>query len=509
MFACLFVPDFPVQAVLRAEPHERGHLMSGSPIIIVDGPASMPRAFAINEKARLAGIQIGMTKLQIESCGKAIVRKRSLELEQAAQAALLDCAYCFSPLIESTVPGIAILDLAGTEKLFGPAQQIAHQISNHSQGLGLKLQVGIAANPDSALHAAKGFEGISIIPSGEEAARLASLPVDVLSPGPEVLEVLDSWGIHTFKALASLPPVPLVQRLGQEGLRLQKLARGEMKRMLLPVEDSSEFGESFEFEDPIETIESLSFVLNRLLQHLCARLSSRALATNELHLKLELEARQIASENTKEAYERSWKLPLPTSNANMLFRLVSLDLTTTIFSAPISKLRLEALPIKPRFTQEGIFAAASLEAEKLELTLARIRGIVGGTDENGIPRVGCPAVLDSHQADSFQVTATPSLVNSCSNDFGPIIALRIFRPPLHTAVEVREEKPVSVVVKKRRLPVIAASGPWHTSGNWWSRSVAWARDEWDVALKTREGIGIYRIYLDCLTKAWFLEGRFD
>ncbi len=509
MFACLFVPDFPVQSVLRAEPEERRHILNASPVVVLDGPASLQRAFALNQQARMAGIQIGMTKLQVESCGKATVRRRSLQQEESAQAALLDCAHSFSPFVESTAPGIAAIDLAGTEKLFGPPQKIAREIAARGEALGLELHVGIAANPDSACHAAKGFQGSTIIPSGEEAQRLASLPLDVLSPPPELLEVLDSWGIHTFKALAMLPPVPLVQRLGQEGLRLQKLARGDMKRTLVPVEPSPEFVESFEFEDPIETVESLSFVLNRLLQNLCARLSSRALATNELHLGLELEARQITTENANETYQRSWKLPIPTSNAHMLFRLACLDLHSTTFSAPVSKVWLRVLPVKPRFTQEGMFASASLESEKLEITLARIRGIVGNTDENGISRVGTPIVLDSHKPDSFAVTAAPQGADCCSGNGSPVIALRIFRPPILAAVEVREEKPVSVLLKRRRLPVIAASGPWHTSGEWWSKSAAWARDEWDVALKTKEGTGIYRIYFDRTNNGWFVEGRFD
>jgi len=57
--------------------------------------------------------------------------------------------------------------------------------------------------------------------------------------------------------------------------------------------------------------------------------------------------------------------------------------------------------------------------------------------------------------------------------------------------------------------VLAASGPWSSSGNWWNKTAAWAREEWDVALKTFEGVGYYRIYLDRIRKQWFVEGVFD
>ncbi len=57
-----------------------------------------------------------------------------------------------------------------------------------------------------------------------------------------------------------------------------------------------------ELEFPVETIESLSFVLNRLLEQLCARLEARALAVQELRLRLQLE-RQIADEDSTAVQE--------------------------------------------------------------------------------------------------------------------------------------------------------------------------------------------------------------
>src|SRR5215468_127529 len=229
MFACMFAPDFPVQAALRLEPEETREVLKQSPIAILDGPASLPRVMATNAPARLAGIEMNMTKLQAETCGRIWLRKRSSANENAAQAALLDCAVSFSPRVESTAPGTVILDLAGTEKLFGSMHALAQKIALHAAGFGFEVNVAIAANPDTAFYAARGFTGITIITAGEEAERLASLPVDVLSASPEMLGILDSWGIRNFHALTLLPPVPLVERLGQTGLHLQKIARCETR----------------------------------------------------------------------------------------------------------------------------------------------------------------------------------------------------------------------------------------------------------------------------------------
>jgi hypothetical protein len=84
-----------------------------------------------------------------------------------------------------------------------------------------------------------------------------------------------------------------------------------------------------------------------------------------------------------------------------------------------------------------------------------------------------------------------------------------FRPALETSVELTGEAPHSVRLWKKHRRVLAASGPWSSSGNWWNKTTAWAREEWDVALKTFEGVGYYRIHLDRIRKQWFVEGVFD
>jgi protein ImuB len=450
-----------------------------------------------------------MTKLQVETCNGVLLRKRSPAYEESAQEALLDCAAKFSPRVESTCPGTVILDLTGTTKLFGSLERMSCKIAVLARQLGFRLRIAIASNPDTALHAARGFEGITIIPAGDEANRLASLDVRQLSSTPEVLEVLDGWGIHTFRSLAILPPIALVERIGQEGLRLQELAQGRTNRPLLPVEPEPDFVESYEFDDPVETLESLAFVLNRLLQQVCARLISHSRATNELRLTLDLEVRQMQNGHENEHYRHEWKLPVPTQDRNMLFALVRLDLERQTFSAPIKRLTIEAISVKPRIAQGNLFAPPSPEAEKLEITLSRIRGVVGSNDAEGINCVGSPAILDTHRPNAFTVQSFSSVAETRSIFVVvPALALRVFRPSLETFVELTGKTPHFIRLWKRLRRVLAASGPWCSSGNWWDGTV-WSHEEWDVAVKTFEGIGYYRIYLDRLKQQWFVAGVFD
>src|SRR6202158_1201165 len=286
-FACIFVLDVPVEALLRAEPDWRAQAVD-----VLEGKAPLQTVFALNEQARHAGVSTGMTKLQVEACSDLVLRPRSLLQEAAAHAALLDCAQSFSPRVEDAGCDTVLLDLAGLEPLFGPLPKIAREVARRASELGLEANVAVASNPDTAALAAHGFSGVIVIPPGKEAEQLGNLPLEVLFTGShdlQTLEILQRWGIRNLRALAVLPEIALSERLGQEGIHLQQLARGCSSRTLVPVEPPLVFEEAIELEYPLVLLEPLAFLLARLLDQLCARLGARALATQELNLDLTLE----------------------------------------------------------------------------------------------------------------------------------------------------------------------------------------------------------------------------
>src|SRR4051794_40818099 len=248
LFGCIYAPDFAVQAALRRNP---ASFLSRAAAVL-DGPESLLKVIACNEQARSAGVAIGMTKLQAESCGEVLLENRNREQEDAAQATLLDFGYRFSPRLESTAPGTLILDLAGSSRLLGPPENIGTSLLQSAQAHGFVVHIGIAANADAALHAARGFSSLTVIPPGKEASVLGCLPIKVLHPPEEINDVLVHWGINDFQSLASLPEVPLTERLGQEGLHLQRLARGETQRELVPAEPPLTFRESMELEERVD-----------------------------------------------------------------------------------------------------------------------------------------------------------------------------------------------------------------------------------------------------------------
>ncbi len=577
-FACLFVPAFPVAAVVRAEPDLRELAVA-----VVEGAPPQLIVAASNAKARAAGVEAGMTELEaLGHLPPLTVRRRSPKLEAAAQAALLWLAQSVSPRIEATAADTVVLDLSGLDRLLGPPARLAQRVAT----LDLEANIGVAANPDAALHAARGFAGITVIPEGREAECLGGLPLEVLlyplaKDGPaeggratqdratQILETLDRWGVRTFRALAALPDVAVAERLGEEGLRLQKLAQGAGSRVLRPAQEDLQFEETLELESAVENLEPLAFVLSRLLEQLCSRLKAHARAAQELRVTLDLDSprrhgdtetigpsgdRVIGSLNSSvspclrgeiNVHERTLRLPVPLADTRVLLKLLHLDLASHPPPAPVVKITLRAEAARPRVRQNGLFLPLAPQPEKLEPVLARLAAA-------GAENVGAPQLLDTHRPGAFRMTRfepdTRDLIPATSvpprlrdeiQARAPLLALRLFRPPRAARVETRDGRPRRVACDGIRGAVVWLAGPWRSSGDWWqqpaehpsanpapaspepadgaSGAAPWAREEWDVALQADDameeegshGLVLYRIFRDLIRGKWFVEGEYD
>ncbi|MFN7924679.1 MAG: hypothetical protein U0Q16_31545 [Bryobacteraceae bacterium] len=393
----------------------------------------------------------------------------------------------FSPLVEEIDPSTVVMEIKGMERLLGSPQKIANVIAARA---GPRANVAVASNRNAAVHAARGYEGIVVIPPGEEAARLGGLPVSVLDTSEDIRETLALWGIHTLRDLAALPIEGLSERFGAEGVRLHRLSRGQASAPLEPERDKLVFEESMELEHAIDLLEPLSFVLSRQLHQLCDRLARHGLSALELRLTLRLENRAV--------HDREIRLPAPMRNPILFLKLLTLELEARPPIAPIVAVSLAMQPATPRPLQEGLFLPPSPEPEKLELTLKRIAAIVG--QEN----VGSPELIDTHRPGAFRMAA--ALAAETDLAITPAtLAFRVFRPAVMAKVTPQDGPPEQVWSQRVQGRVLMRAGPWRTSGDWWTEH-PWARDDWDLSLS--DG-GLYRLYREFFSGRWFLEGRYD
>jgi protein ImuB len=451
---------------------------------------------------------------------------------------LVECAGYFSPFIEETAEDTVVFDIRGLNLIYGTPEQIACAIERR---MGLKANLAIATNPDAAIHAARGIAGITVIAPGREAEALAPLPLYLLGGWSEFARTLDTWGIRTFGEFAALPPLGIAARLGEEGIAMQRLACGQGDRLLQLSKEPLEFFEEFEPESTLDLLEPLLLLLGRMLNDQCARLRAHSLAVNEIRLRLKLERAPD--------HAVTLCLPVPMLDAQVFLKLLQLELDARPPQAPVERIRLDLKPVEPRTTQHGLFLPASPEPEKLEITLARIRALVGAAN------LGTPELVDTHRPDSFRLThlrisqtplvragipaasqtplvragiptisqtplvragipERPVRVIACPTSFQKPaciqkLTLRRFRPPQHAQVwRGTDGRPSRISFSKGDGRVIACAGPWRTSGDWWTAE-PWDREEWDVEITSATAGGVLRVHRDCRRGEWFVEGSYD
>ena len=513
LYLCLHLRDFAAQALagsLAASPAQP----RPPAVAVLSGDPPLERVFALNQQARQLGLAPGMSRLQAESFPLLVLR-RDRRLEDISFARLTRCAQRFSPRMETIAsPGeescgaTLVLDVSGSERLLGSAPQIAASLHRAASALecAARYEASVAASHNAcvALLAARGIPGVTAIAAGCEAETLAPLPLGVLEPDAVQAQTLAAWGIHTLGQLAALPTQALAARLGQSGLRLQAQARGEYNHLLLPAQEPADavLYEAMELEHPVELLEPLLFLLSHMLEQVLQRAAQRALAIAAVETCLMLDGNALdsnapgnaANHAVRPEHRRTVRPALPERDRRTLLKLLQLDLELHPPPGAVVALRIAAHPARPQMAQPGLFAAQAPEAGRMEILLARLRKLVGEG------RVGAPELLDTRAPESFRVAGFDigqaflpgsakhvlSTAASLGESFatqpgGHAPAMRMLRPPRAVVIQLRGNTPSAMYDEGQRLPLQAVSGPWRSSGAWWTHP-AWCREEWDVAI---------------------------
>lgn len=477
-YLCLRVEELPAQAMLRRRPK-----LHGAPCAILagkaEGGADPEHICSLNRKAHALGIRRGMTRVEAGVVPSVMLLPRSREEEAQARAALLACAGTFSPRIEDRSDGqvfLAVLDIRGTEKLFGSPHQLGQALLESVQSLGFVAHITVSSGFHAAVCLARGMPrgySVAIIPAGEESKALAGLPLHALDLTEEQAETLSSWGIRTLGMLAALPGDALAARMGQEGLALRRLARGDLPHLFRPMEPPFRLEERQEMESPVESLESLLFSISALLEQLTAQAEEHSLALASVTAALYLEGGRV--------YPRTIRPALPTNDRQIWIRLFHLDLEAHPAGAAVLALQLTASPGCTSKVQLGLFAPQTPEPARLDVTMARIRAIVGED------RAGRAVLQNTYRPDGFEMAGFETAPSATSHGAGhapiagePRVAMRRLRPPEHISVSLHGGRPEAFSFHQQNYVVEHAYGPWILSGGWWGLE-SWRSEQWDIA----------------------------
>lgn len=498
LYACIYVKEFPVQALLRL----RSDLHS-QPCVVMEGEPPLQTVCSLNVRARVLGATRGMTRVEIETLPAMTVLQRSHNEEVSAATVLLETAGAFSPRIEdhsSDVAFICVLDIAGTEQLLGTPDRLGRNLFKRIRSIGITASIAMTTNVHASISLARSMSlraPVMVVPREDESKALAPLPLSVLGLSADQAETFASWGIHTLGMLAALPEKELIARMGQAGKRLRQLALGTLPHFFQPVEPPFTLEERIELESPIELLEPLLFVMNTMLGQLILRASSRALALASVTITLTLEGGG--------SHTRTVRPALPSNDRQLWLKLLHLDLESHPPQASILGLILSAQPGSTSKTQLGLFSPQLPEPARLDVTLALLGGIVG--EEN----VGKAVLVDTHQQRGFRVArfTVPSSEPVAAAAVSACTAMRALRPPESVNVMLRDGKPDGLLFRQRRYVVERAYGPWNASGDWWN-STLWGVDQWDLVTRSEDGQLLCGCLMrDLMRNRWRMVGLYD
>jgi protein ImuB len=497
-YACVCVKEFPAQALLRLRPELRQQ-----PCVVMEGDPPLEQVCSLNRQARAMGLVRSMTKVEVETFPQVAVLPRSAEEERVAKSVLLECAGGFSPRVEECSEEgmfLCAIDIAGTERLFGPPEVLARNVLSRIRELGISGSVAIAGNFHAARVAAKGLSShnpVKVIPAGEEKEALGSLALSVLNLTEEQAETFALWGIRTLGQLAELPEKGLIARMGQAGKQLRQMASGEQPHLFLPVEPEFSLTEHMALDTPVELLDALLFVANMMLEQLILRAEARVLALASVGIILKLEGGATHTRTVRPA--------LATNDRQMWLKLLHLDMEAHPPQAAIVAVTLEAEPGRSSKVQLGLFSPQLPEPSRLDVTLARIRAIVG--EEN----VGRAVLKDTHEPDSFRMEPfqVPSVQTTGVSSAPARPALRRIRPAELISVTLQNECPKTFTFRELRYSVERAYGPWLSSGEWW-RSSLWGCEQWDLVARSQQGAMLCCCAMrDVLRNEWRMVALYD
>ncbi len=499
LYACIVVREFPAQAMLRLRPELRAE-----PCAILDGTPPLETVCAMNRLAQRIGIAAGMTRVEAETFPATLLTRSRIE-EKSARSALLACAAQFTPRVEECGRGsiyLAVLDIAGTGQLFGPPAKLAVSLIERLRTVGLAAAIAIAGSFQAARCLALARNsGFCVVPAGQERAALAPLPLSVLDLTEQQADTFATWGIRTLGDFADLPEASLVARMGQEAKRLRQIALGTAPHLLVPLEEELALEEGIDLDTPVELLDSLLFVLRVLLEQLIARAANHLVTLAAVIVALRLDGGM--------EYRRTVRPALAGNELQLWMKLLQLDLAAHPPQAAILAVTLTAETGSRSKVQLGLFSPQAPEPDRLDITLARLRSIVGEDS------VGMPVLKDTHRAGSFEVApfrvvTVSNEATSCSSELRPTRgALRMLRPAEPLSVTLRGKSPVNFSFRGTVYAIERAYGPWIASGAWWSPTL-WADQQWDAIARSAAGESLYCcLVFEPLEKCWKMVGLYD
>jgi protein ImuB len=456
-------------------------------VIIVACPLAMSR-----------GVKPTMTLAEAAAlCAGLIHREYRPDQDRKALQALARWMGRFSPIVAVEPPDALMLDVTGSERLFGGLDRLWHLASESLSGLALEHGLCIAPTPGAAWAIASfGGSDQKIVGIERLKAALMPLPVAALRLEGEFTHALCTLGIGTIGQLMELPRVTLPSRFGAILLQRLDQALGGIHEVLLPVEQRTPIQTELRFEGTVESLQVIEEALRHVLDQTIGELKRRACGARKLAVEF--------LNDRSPSIQKTISLSRPTCDRAALFNLLRCATDTAKGGDGFIGVRL-SVPVYERLSHEQLDLLGSpSQAGELEFVhlIEHLR-----------VRLGDEAVVSAQLSESHLPEKTWKCVDALTGDSAAALEdQRQKARPLHLLepLEVRcmasqEGLPISFVFNGDVFTVASAAGPERIAAVWWEGRNK-TRDYFDVEETGGRRFWLFRVLE---THKWYLHGIFD
>lgn len=480
------------------------------PLVVVEKQKGAMRIVALSRAAKRAGLVSGLT------LADARARIPDLWVEEAdnvADAALLDAIAddCdrISPIIMIDPPDGLLIDITGSDHLFGGEAAMGRDVSRRLRRAGLHARTVIAGAPETARAIAR-FGGRAIVAAGEETEAVRRLPVASLSLPDEHCTVILRAGLKTVGALMDRPGQLFAARFGEEiMLRLDRL-RGAAPAPLTPRRVIPMAWAERRFAEPIARTEDIEAMLAELAREVCILLAERR------------EGGRVFEASFYRSDGAVRRIVVQTGRS-----LRDCGVVLRLFREKLDSL---VDPIDPGFGFDHMRFAIPL-AEALDAVQSGLDGRTIADDEVGdladrlSTRFGAMRVLrflaqDTHDPERAVCLAPASFNPMTSLSWPeteegepPFRPAHIFDPPQPIEIrfaEVPDGPPRRFFWRRKEFDVLRAEGPERIAPEWWREEVAGSRDYYRIEDATGRRFWLFRAgdYGGDVQPVWYVHGIF-
>ncbi len=384
-------------------------------------------------------------------------------------------------------------------------ERVRNAFTPHSS-IESSVRCAVASTPIAAEIAARhSQQSMTYVRDGYDRDLIATYPVAVLSPSPQLANLFDGTGVESCRDLARITHEEVEVRFGAEGVKLWRLARADDRRVIFSSIPRALPESSLEWTDyAIRRAERLVFVINALFGNVCEALKERGEGALAVTLSFALANRTVL--------EHSMRAARPTASQNAWMRLVRLEIESIVFPDAVTGITLRVESSSTSGARQGdVFDRGFGTAAAAEEALSQLmddQGSIAVEPENTShplmeQRTAWTSLAPARVMENAERYAA-SLAKSAST----ALTLQLLPEPRRISVATvkrrDDEVPRSFRDGGTVRNITRVAGPDRVSGGEWHEP--YAREYFRCVV---EDGGLVWLYREMKSERWFLHGWWD